>query len=476
MRDHPHLYIDGSWVEPAGNERMSVINPATEAVCGSVAMGTAEDVDRAVKAARRAFAQWSQSSRVERLNLLKAIQSVYSRRQGDLADAIVEELGAPTSLAQGFQVELGAGHLATTIEVLEAFEFEKERGSTLITHEPIGVCGLITPWNWAMSLICVKVFPALATGCTVVLKPAENSPFSAHILTEILDEAGVPSGVFNMIQGSGRIVGHAIASHPDVDLVSFTGSEAVGVEVAKAAAPSVKRVCQELGGKGANIVLDDEDLAANVAAATTGMMVNSGQTCSAGSRLLVPVSRLKEAVEAACAAASAVSVGDPRSDVMMGPVVSERQFNSIQQHIHDAINEGAELVCGGLGRPEGLKAGWYVRPTIFVASNDAKISRTEVFGPVLVLIAYNDLDDAVSIANDSDYGLAAYVNGRDAEVCRAVAKRIRVGWVSINNGFDFHAPFGGFKKSGNGREWGEAGFQEYLEIRSLLGYSQLKNA
>jgi aldehyde dehydrogenase (NAD+) len=471
MREYLKFYIDGQWVDPIEHTVVETINPATEEVSGRIALGTSKDVDRAVQAARKAFETWSQTTREERLAVLQRIQKEYEKRSADLGTAVREEMGAPKYLANGFHVQLGAGHLATAIEILKNFKFEELRGQTLIVKEPIGVCGMITPWKWPINQVTVKVFPALATGCTIVLKPSQEAHFSAHILAEIFHAAGVPKGVFNMIQGKGSVVGAALSSHPGIDMVSITGSEAAGVEVAKNAAPTVKRVCQELGGKSANIILDDADFAKNVAKGVTGMMVNSGQTCSATSRMLVPKSRMNEAIEVAKKAAESVTVGDPNTDVAMGPVVSKAQFNTIQQYIHKGIEEGATLIAGGPGRPDGLNKGWFVKPTVFAnVTNDMVIAREEIFGPVLVIIGYDDIEHAIQIANDSDYGLAGNVAGADLEKARAVARRIRAGWVSINDGFDFYAAFGGYKKSGNGREWGEFGFHEYLEIKSLLGY------
>ncbi|HSW15319.1 MAG TPA: aldehyde dehydrogenase family protein [Solimonas sp.] len=472
MREYLKLYIDGQWVSPSESKTAEVINPATEQVSGRIALGNAADVDKAVQAARKAFSSWSQTSRKQRIELLEAIQAEYNKRKADIGAAITEEMGAPAALAQGFHVDLGAGHLATAIEILKEFRFEEQRGPTLITKEAIGVCALITPWNWPMNQVAVKVFPALATGNTMVLKPPQLASYSAQIFAEVMHAAGVPKGVFNMIHGSGSVVGTALSVHPDVDLVSITGSETVGIEIAKNAANTVKRVCQELGGKSAFIVLDDAKLGENVAGATGGMMVNSGQTCSAGSRLLVPKARMAEAIEAARTAAAAVTVGDPTGNVAMGPVVSKNQFNDIQRYIEIGVQEGATLVAGGPGRPEGLSKGWFVKPTVFAnVRNDMKIAREEIFGPVLVIIGYDSIDHAIEIANDSEFGLAGYVNGADPEACNAVARRMRTGWISINGGFDFNAPFGGIKKSGNGREWGEYGFHEYLETRSLLGFA-----
>jgi len=472
MRDYLKFYIDGKWVDPVEPKTSNVINPATEEVSGRISMASVADVEKAVAAARKAFASWSQTTREQRLELLLAIQAEYAKRQNEIGEAITEEMGAPASLGCGFHIGLGAGHIAAAIEALKTFPFEELRGQTMIRREPIGVCAMITPWNWPMNQVAVKVLPALATGCTMVLKPPQLAPYSAQIFAEVLDKAGVPAGVFNMLQGSGAVVGAALSSHPQVDLVSITGSEAVGVEIAKAAAPTVKRVCQELGGKSAFIVLDDEDFAKNVAGATSGMMVNSGQTCSAGSRLLVPKSRMKEAIEVARKAANEVTVGDPKCNVAMGPVVSKTQFNEVQRYIEIGIQEGAELIAGGPGRPDGITKGYFCKPTVFAnVRNDMRIAREEIFGPVLVIIGYDDIDHAIEIANDSDFGLAGYVNGADKQKCNEVAKRMRTGWISINGGFDFNAPFGGMKKSGNGREWGEFGFHEYVEIKAMLGYA-----
>jgi aldehyde dehydrogenase (NAD+) len=422
-----------------------------------------------VAAARRAFGSWSQSSVAERLDLLRAIQAEYAARMQELGEAVTEEMGAPLSLGCGFHVGLGAGHLQTAIEVLENFRFEEQKGPTLLLKEPIGVCGLITPWNWPLNQVAVKVFPALATGCTSVLKPPQLAPYSAQILAEIMDKAGVPAGVFNMVQGQGSVIGAALSRHRDVDMISFTGSEPVGVQISKDAADTVKRVALELGGKSAWVILDDDQLAANVAAATAGMMVNAGQTCSAGSRLLVPSARMAEALAAAKAAAEGVTVGNPHEEVAMGPVVSKGQWNVVQQYIARGLEEGAELIAGGPGRPQGLDKGFYCRPTVFKATNDMVIAREEIFGPVLVIIGYDSVDHAVAIANDSPFGLGGYVSGQDRDAAIAIARRMRTGAIWINGGFDFHAPFGGYKRSGNGREWGEYGFAEYLEVKSIIG-------
>lgn len=469
MRNYTQFYIDGQWVDPITAKTAEVINPATEEVSGEISLGSPADVDKAVAAARRAFASYSETSVKERLDLLEAIQAEYLRREAELGEAIMTEMGAPTSLANGFHTLLGKGHLGTAIEVLKAFKFEEQRGVTMIRKEPIGVCGLITPWNWPMNQTCVKIFPALAAGCTMILKPPQLAPYSAQILAEMIHAAGVPAGVFNMIQGQGSVIGAALSKHEDVDMISFTGSEPVGVQITKDAADTVKRVGLELGGKSAWIVLDDASLAANVAGATAGMMGNSGQTCSAGSRLLVPSSRMDEVRKVAAEAANGVTVGDPTGNFAMGPVVSKSQYNIIQDYIEKGTAEGAELIAGGPGRPDGLDKGWYVKPTVFIGTNDMVISREEIFGPVLVIIGYDDIDDAIAIANDSNFGLGGYVSGEDVEACRAVSRRMRTGAIWVNGGFDFHAPFGGYKRSGNGREWGEFGFHEYLEVKSIIG-------
>ena len=472
MRDYLNFYIDGKWVDPLQPKTSDVENPATEQVAGKISLGSADDVDVAVAAARRAFAGWSQSSREERLDLLQAILAEYQKRAGDLADAVTEEIGAPPSLAAGPQVFLGIAHLTTAIDALKNFQFEEQQGATLVAKEPIGVCGLITPWNWPLNQVAVKVYPALATGCTMVLKPSEIAPFSAYIFTEILDAAGVPAGVYNLVNGDGPGVGAALASHPDIDMVSFTGSTRAGIEVARLAATTVKRVAQELGGKSPNIILDDAGFADSVRAGVAGMMPNSGQSCNAPSRMLVPNSRMDEAVAVARAVAEQVKVGDPDDKTAIGPVVSKTQFDRIQRLIQSGIDAGASVVAGGTGRPAGLEKGYYVQPTVFAdVSNDMQIAREEIFGPVLCILGYDDIDQAVEIANDTDYGLAGYISGVDLDHARAVARRIRAGSVVINHAFDLNAPFGGYKRSGNGREWSGYAFNEYLEVKSTLGYA-----
>jgi aldehyde dehydrogenase (NAD+) len=474
MREYLKFYINGEWVDPAeGLKTLDVENPATEEVAGKIALGSAKDVDKAVRAARAAFDSWSQTSREERLEVLGRIMAEYQNRFGDLATAVTEEMGAPASLAQRAQVPIGLGHLGTAIEVLKGFKFEEDRGPTMIVKEPIGVCGFITPWNWPLNQIVCKVAPAIATGCTMVLKPSEVAPFSGQIFAEIMHKAGVPKGVFNMVQGDGPTVGAAISSHPEVDMVSFTGSTRAGIEVAKAAAPTVKRVAQELGGKSPNIVLDDEAFAKGVGRGVASMMVNSGQSCNAPTRMLVPGKRMDEAIAVAKETAAGVTVGDPNGNSQLGPVVSRVQFDKIQKLIQAGIDEGATLVIGGTGRPEGLDKGYYVKPTVFAnVTNQMTIAKEEIFGPVISILGYDTVEQAIEIGNDTEYGLAAYVQAADIEKARKVASKLRAGQVSINGGGgDMMAPFGGYKMSGNGREWGDYAFHEFLETKAVLGYA-----
>jgi len=473
MREYLKFYIDGQWVAPSGTRTLDVINPATEAVAGHIAMGTAEDVDRAVQAARKAFASYSQTPLDARVALLERIIVEYKKRYADMAAAITEEMGAPAVLSQKAQAAMGIGHLQSALDVLKHYAFQEQRGTTLVVKEPIGVCGLITPWNWPVNQIACKVAPALAVGCTMVLKPSEIAPFSAQVWTEILDAAGVPAGVFNLVNGDGPTVGAAIASHPEVDMVSFTGSTRAGIEVARNAAPTVKRVHQELGGKSPNIILPDADFKRAVTAGVRGVMGNSGQSCNAPTRMLVPNARMAEALAIAKEAAEATTVGDPASGAAMGPVISATQWDKIQTLIERGIAEGAGVVAGGPGKPAGLETGYYVRPTVLgPVKNTATIAREEIFGPVLTILGYDTVDEAVAIANDTPYGLAAYVSGTDPEATRQVAARLRAGQVNINSAApDLMAPFGGFKQSGNGREWGEHAFGEFLEVKALLGFA-----
>ncbi|HWE98634.1 MAG TPA: aldehyde dehydrogenase family protein [Caulobacteraceae bacterium] len=472
MREYMKFYIDGQWVDPVTPKSMDVINPATEEVCGHISAGSAADVDKAVAAAKKAFETFSLTSREERIDLLERIQAEYQKRFGDIANAITEEMGAPASLAQRAQAPIGLGHIATGIGVLKAFKFEEDRGPTRIVKEPIGVCGMITPWNWPINQIACKVVPALATGCTMVLKPSEESPFSAILWAEVMHAAGVPAGVFNLVNGTGQEVGAAIASHPGVDMVSFTGSTRAGVEVAKAAAPTVKRVAQELGGKSPNIILEDADLPSAVGGGVRHVMQNSGQSCNAPTRMLVPAQKMDEVIVIAREAAESTTVGDPNGNAQLGPVVNKTQWEKIQKLIQKGIDEGATLVTGGTGRPEGLDRGFYVKPTVFAnVKNDMSIAKEEIFGPVVSILGYDSLDQAIDVGNDTEYGLAAYVSG-SLEKAREVASKLRAGQVAINGGGgDMTAPFGGYKMSGNGREWGDFGFHEYLEVKAILGYA-----
>jgi aldehyde dehydrogenase (NAD+) len=472
MREHLKFYIDGQWVDPVELKTLDVENPATEQVAGRIALGSAADVDKAVKAARKAFDSWSRTSREERLDVLQRILAEYQKRFGDLVTAVTEEMGAPASLAQRAQVPAGMAHLATAMGVLKDFRFEEDRGQTLIVKEPIGVCGFITPWNWPLNQIVCKVAPAIATGCTMVLKPSEVAPFSGQIFAEIMQAAGVPPGVFNLVHGDGPGVGVALSSHPDIDMISFTGSTRAGIEVARNAAPTVKRVHQELGGKSPNIVLDDEVFTKSVSRGVQHMMTNSGQSCNAPTRMLVPSKRMDEAMAVAKETAEQITVGDPNGNATLGPVVSKVQWDKIQTLIRKGIDEGATLVTGGPGRPDGLEAGYFVKPTVFGnVTNQMTIAREEIFGPVLSIMPYESVEQAIEVGNDTEYGLAAYVNGADLAKAREIASRLRAGQVSINGASDMTAPFGGYKMSGNGREWGDFAFHEFLEVKAIMGYA-----
>jgi aldehyde dehydrogenase (NAD+) len=473
MRDYTKFYINGKWVDPVTPKTLDVINPANESVAGRISMGSAADVDAAVKAARAAFASYSQTPVAERIALLEAIINEYKKRYADMAAAITEEMGAPAMLSQKAQAAMGVGHLTTALNVLKDYHFSETKGTTLLVKEPIGVCGLITPWNWPVNQIACKVAPALAVGCTMVLKPSEIAPFSAQVWTEILDAAGVPAGVFNLVNGDGPTVGAAISSHPEVDMVSFTGSTRAGIEVARNAAPTVKRVHQELGGKSPNIILPDADFQRAVTAGVRSVMNNSGQSCNAPTRMLVPNAKMAEVLAIAKAAADGTTVGDPASGATIGPVISATQWDKIQTLIERGIEEGAGVVAGGPGKPAGLETGYYVKPTVLgPVKNTATIAREEIFGPVLTILGYDTVDEAIAIANDTPYGLAAYVSGTDPEATRKVASRLRAGQVNINSAApDLMAPFGGFKQSGNGREWGEHAFGEFLEVKAVLGYA-----
>ena len=475
MKVCEEFYINGEWVKPVnGLKTLDVINPATEEVFGRIALGDKDDVDAAVEAAYSAFETFGFSSVEERISLLEKILEVYQGKYDEIAETISSEMGAPIGLSKAAQAATGLGHFSTALETLKNYKFEEVKGSALIRKEPIGVVGMITPWNWPINQISCKVGPAIAAGCTMVLKPTEIAPFNAILLAEVLHEAGVPKGVFNLVNGDGPTVGEAMSAHPKIDMMSFTGSTRAGVAVAKGSADKVKRVHQELGGKSANIILDDADFSKAVSKGTAHMFNNTGQSCNAPSRMLVPAARQDEAKEAAKAVAEGIVIGDPSEEsTNMGPVVSDVQFNKIQGLIEKGIEEGAEVVVGGPGKPEGLNQGYFVKPTVFAnVSNDMTIAREEIFGPVLCIIPYQDEDDAIKIANDTPYGLSGYVSSEDPERALNVARKIRSGNVHINNkptGID--APFGGFKQSGNGREWGEFGFEEFLEIKAVMGYA-----
>ncbi|HDZ55467.1 MAG TPA: aldehyde dehydrogenase family protein [Pseudomonas xinjiangensis] len=474
MSHYKQFYINGQWVEPKGDNTAEVINPATEEVVATIALGNHEDVDLAVAAARKAFETFSQTSREERIALLGKIIAVFQKRLPDVAEAISKEMGAPAKLASQAQAPSGLGHFATALEVLKDFEFEEEIGTTLVVKEPIGVCGLITPWNWPINQLTCKIAPALATGCTMVLKPSEVAPLSALLLAEILDEAGVPPGVFNLVNGDGPTVGSAMSSHWGIDMMSFTGSTGAGRQVMKNGADTIKRVALELGGKSANILLDDVNFEKMVAHGVMSCMNNTGQSCNAPTRMLVPNSKMDEVTAIAQAVAAKVKPGDPDAqDTVIGPVSSKNQWNKIQDLITTGIEEGAKVVAGGPGRPEGLSKGYYVKPTIFShVTNDMTIAREEIFGPVLSIIGYDTEDEAVRIANDTNYGLSGYVSSGDHERARKVARRIRTGMVHLNGAMlDNKAPFGGYKESGNGREWGHYGFEDFLEVKSIFGYA-----
>jgi aldehyde dehydrogenase (NAD+) len=477
MEHTEDFYIDGAWVRSTSNKTHDVIDPSTEKVIATIRLGTAEDVDRAVKAARKAFETFSQTTREERVALLQSILKVYKQRIPDVAKAISSEMGAPIDLANGAQAPSGLGHLYAAIAVLKEYPFEELRGSTMITRESFGVCGFITPWNWPINQIMCKVAPAIAAGCTCVLKPSEIAPLNAILFAEILHEAGVPKGVFNLVHGDGPTVGEALVSHPEVDLVSFTGSTRAGVQVAKRAADTVKRVAQELGGKSANLILDDADIERSVKSGTLHMMQNSGQSCNAPSRMFVPRAHYEKAVEVAKKTAESVKVG-PASEtgVAMGPLSSKLQFDRVQGFIEKGVAEGARVVTGGPGRPEGLDKGYFARPTVFAdVRPDMTISREEIFGPVLCMLPYDTEEEAIAMANDTQYGLSGYVSSKDLQRARRVASKLRTGMVHINGAaLDPSAPFGGYKQSGNGREWGEAGFEEFLEIKAVMGYQPVE--
>ena len=471
MQEHLKFYINGEWVDPVTPATLDVINPTTEEPFATISMGSEADVNKAVAAAKAAFESFSRTTVAERVEMFGAILAEYTKRYDDIAQVISTEMGAPIWLSKAAQAATGQAHFATAMEILKNFQWEEQKGRYFLRREPVGVCGLITPWNWPINQISCKVAPALAAGCTMVLKPSEVAPINAIVLAEVLHAAGVPKGVFNLVNGDGMSVGNAMSSHPDIHMMSFTGSTRAGIQVAKSSADTVKRVSQELGGKSANIILDDADLQAAVAGGVSQCFTNSGQSCNAPTRMLVPAAKHAEALTIAKAAAEGVKPGDPFAEgTVMGPVVSQVQFDKIQALIQKGIDEGAELVTGGTGRPDGLNVGYFVKPTVFGnVTNDMTIAQEEVFGPVLTILPYKTEEEAIDIANDSPYGLSGYVQSGDVAHAAKVAAQIRTGNVHINgSGPDFNAPFGGYKMSGNGREWGELGFEEFLETKAVF--------
>jgi aldehyde dehydrogenase (NAD+) len=475
MQERLQFYIDGKWVDPVKPKTLEVINPANEEPFAKISLGSKADVDKAVAAARHAFETFSRTTKEERLALLGKIVEVYQKRYGEIVQAISMEMGAPLGLSKNAQAAMGIAHVTQAMKVLKDFEFQTVQGSTAIVREPVGVVGMITPWNWPINQIACKVAPAIAAGCTMVLKPSEVAPMNAMLWAEVMHEAGVPPGVFNLVNGDGPTVGEAMSSHPGIDMMSFTGSTRAGIAVAKASADTVKRVAQELGGKSANIVLDDADLQKAVVGGVMNMMSNSGQSCNAPSRMFVPKGKHDQAAQIAKATAEKVKVGDPFAEgTTMGPVVSEIQYNKIQGLIQKGIDEGATLVTGGLGRPDGMNRGYYVRPTVFAnVTNDMTIAREEIFGPVLSILPYDTEADAIKMANDTVYGLSGYVQSGSIDHARKVASQLRTGNVHLNGaGVDLNAPFGGYKQSGTGREWGEFGFEEFLEVKAVIGYGE----
>src|SRR5580692_1343312 len=470
--DNRQFYIDGAWVDPVDPKELKVINPATEEVAGVISMGSSKDVDRAVMAARRAFDSYSRTSPAERQALMERSLAAYKAHYDEIAQAISIEMGAPITLSKGSQTGVGVGHISAMIDVLKNFKFEEMHGTVRLVQEPVGVCALITPWNWPINQVAAKVVPALAAGCTMVLKPSEYSPFSAILWAKVMHEAGVPKGVFNLVNGDGLNVGAPLSSHREVDMVSFTGSTRAGTEVAKSAASSVKRVHQELGGKSPNVLLEDADFEKAVKRSVMHVYQNSGLSCNAPTRMLVPAAKMAEVEAIAKRVAETVVVGDPTSEkTNLGPVVSKLQFERVEGYIAKGIAEGAKVVIGGSGRPDGLTKGYFVKPTIFSnVRNDMTIAREEIFGPVLCILPYDSEEQAVQIANDTPYGLAAYVWSKDNLHARRIGGQIRAGQVTLNGASgNMNTPFGGFKMSGNGREWGEFGLRDFLEVKAVIG-------
>ena len=473
MKLATQFYINGQWVDPIEERQIDVINPATEQPVAKISMAGIDDVNKAVAAAKAAFPGYSQTSREQRVALMEKLAEIYKERYKDMAEAIKLEMGAPAAFAQKAQAATGLGHIATAAAILKNYEFEEDLGTTHVFKEPIGVCGFITPWNWPINQIMCKVAPALAVGCTIILKPSQVAPLDAYVLAEMIDAAGFPPGVFNLVNGAGPQVGEWLSTHQDVDMISLTGSTYAGAQVSKYAADTIKRMSLELGGKSANIILDDADLQKAVKGGVMGCMSNTGQSCNAPTRMLVPASKHAEVVAIAKAVAAGIKVGDPDDPATtIGPQANKKQWTTVQKLIQTAIDEGSELVCGGVGKPEGLDVGFYTKPTIFAhLKNSDTICQEEVFGPVLAIIPYQDEEEAIAIANDSIYGLSGYVQSGDIERARRVAARMRTGMVHLNGApTDINAPFGGYKQSGNGREWGAHGFDEFLELKAVMGY------
>ena len=477
MENKKNFYINGKWVEPKGKEEIKVINPATEENCGVITLANKEDVDFAVSSAKRAYSTWSFSTKEERIKLLEKLYENYKKRWADIADAITTEMGAPKDFATKLQAGTGAAHLKSFIKYLKGFEFEKPLGehapNQRLIYEPKGVCALITPWNWPMNQVCLKVMPALASGCTMVLKPSELAPLSSMILAELIDETKFPAGVFNLVNGDGATTGDALTSHPDVNMISFTGSTRAGALISQNAAKDFKRVSLELGGKGANIIFKDADSEA-IERGALRCFRNSGQSCNAPTRMLVEKSMYNEAIERLKKYTENFEVGDPKKEgEHIGPVISETQYNKIQALIKKGIDEGAKLVAGGPGKPKGLEKGYFVKPTVFAdVNNNMDIARTEIFGPVLSVMPFETEEEAIQIANDTPYGLTNYIQTQDKEKVRRVARKLRSGMVDVNGaGIAVDAPFGGFKHSGIGREAGEHGLEEFLEVKSVGGWN-----
>ncbi len=477
MIEKKNFYINGSWVAPKNLKEIQVINPATEKSCAVISLGGKEDVNDAVLAAKEAFKTWGFSSKEERLSLLENFYALYKKRWNDITDAIIQEMGAPKDFALKLQTGTGASHTKSFIRYLKEFDFEKPLGehakNQRLIYEPKGVCALITPWNWPINQVTLKVIPALASGCTMVLKPSELAPLSAMIIAELIDEAKFPKGVFNLVNGDGATTGDALTSHPDVNMISFTGSTRAGALISQNAAKDFKRVSLELGGKGANIIFKDADAEA-IERGALRCFRNSGQSCNAPTRMLVEKSMYDEAVERLKKYANEFKVDDPKKEgEHIGPVISETQFNKIQTLIQKGIDEGAKLVAGGPGKPEGMNDGYYVKPTVFAdVNNQMEIARTEIFGPVLSVIPFETEEEAIEIANDTDYGLTNYIQSQDIEKIRRLARKLRSGMVDVNGaGIAVDAPFGGFKHSGIGREAGKEGLLEFLEVKSVGGWS-----